>query len=427
MRRLHLIVAVSAPCILAAAAARGAGLEELGVHGFMDVRGGVRTQSDPVEDSESLAEARLQLETQQYAGDATLALRADLLADALADDRDVDLETGDGWFDLREANLLLSPAQWMDLKAGRQILTWGTGDLLFINDLFPKDWRSFFLGRDEEYLKAPSDAVLVSMFPSWFSIDVAYTPRFDPDRFLTGERVSFYNSALGRRSGQDAVVDADTPDDWFDDQEIAVRLSRYVAGAEVALYGYRGYWKSPAGQDPASGRAVFPELSVAGASWRGQAGPGILNAELGYYHSGDDSNGKDPLVRNSESRALLGYQRELARDLSATLQYYLELMQDHDAYLDGLPEGAAAADEDRHLLTLRLTQQLMNQNLTLSLFSYYSPSDQDAYLRPAVSYKASDQWLLTAGGNLFAGEEEYTFFGQLENNSNLYMGARYSF
>ncbi|MFW6031595.1 MAG: hypothetical protein ACOC9T_03300, partial [Myxococcota bacterium] len=32
----------------------------------------------------------------------------------------------------------------------------GTGDLVFLNDLFPKDWRSFLLGRDLDYLKAPS-------------------------------------------------------------------------------------------------------------------------------------------------------------------------------------------------------------------------------------------------------------------------------
>jgi hypothetical protein len=258
-------------------------------------------------------------------------------------------------------------------------------------------------------------------------MDVSYTPRFDPDRYLTGERVSFYNAGLGRRSGEDAVVDADVPDNWFDDQEVAVRLSRYVAGAEVAVYGYHGYWKSPAGQDPDSGRATFPELNVAGTSWRGQAGPGILNAELGHYHSADDSDGEDPLIRNSESRALVGYQRELATDLSAGVQYYLEYMHDHDAYRSGLPDGAPAADEDRHVLSLRLTQQLMSQNLTLSLFTYYSPSDQDGYLRPNVSYKATDQWLLTAGGNLFAGDKDQTFFSQFENNSNLYLGARYSF
>ncbi len=78
----------------------------------------------------------------------------------------MDLDSGDGAFDLREASLVFSPSADTDVKVGRQILTWGTGDLVFINDLFPKDWVSFFIGRDVEYLKAPSDALKVSAFPA---------------------------------------------------------------------------------------------------------------------------------------------------------------------------------------------------------------------------------------------------------------------
>jgi len=62
-------------------------------------------------------------------------------------------------FEPRELKLEIFPALWWDLKIGRQILTWGKGDYVFINDLFPKDYRSFLSGRNIEYLKAPSDAI----------------------------------------------------------------------------------------------------------------------------------------------------------------------------------------------------------------------------------------------------------------------------
>ena len=55
-------------------------------------------------------------------------------------------------YKIREAHVSASPFTWLDVKLGRQILTWGTGDLLFINDVFPKDFVSFFIGRDGEYL-----------------------------------------------------------------------------------------------------------------------------------------------------------------------------------------------------------------------------------------------------------------------------------
>ncbi|MGD9872769.1 MAG: hypothetical protein AB7T27_00730 [Kiritimatiellia bacterium] len=408
--------------MLAAGAARAVDL-----HGFADVRAGVRTQTDPNQEKESLGELRLQLDVLEYAGPLTLQLRSDFLYDWVLDEHDIDLETGEGAIDLREANVSASPVSWADLKAGRQILTWGTGDLLFINDMFPKDWNSFFIGRDEEYLKAPSDALKLSLFPSWANIDVVYTPRFDHDRYISGDRISFWNAGLGARSGQDAVVEADIPDEWFEDDEISVRVSRNVKGYELAVYGHEGFWKSPAGSDMATGRAIFPELGVYGASLRGQFMKGIANLEAGYYDSRDDCDGDDPMIRNSETRLMAGYQQELMQDLTLAVQYYLELMADYDAYEETLPVGMNAADEDRHVLTLRLTQQLLNQNLMLSFFAFYSPSDEDAYLRPSVSYKATDDWKFTLGGNVFMGSEDYTFFGQFEDNNNVYASARYSF
>ena len=102
-------------------------------------------------------------------------------------------------------------------------------------------------------------------------------------------------------------------------------------------------------------------------------------------------------------------------------------MMDYGDYRRSLPAGSKAADEDRHVLTLRLTKLLLRQNLKLSLFSYYSPTDNDAYLRPNVHYKVDDHWSVEIGGNLFVGEDEHTFFGQFSNNTNVYAGARYGF
>jgi hypothetical protein len=395
--------------------------------GFWEVRAGLRTQEDRHEKDASLGETRLQLQAETYSEKTSATLTADFLFDPVLDRHSVRLEKGEGFLDIREANFVITPASLVDVKVGRQILTWGTGDLIFINDLFPKDWNAFFIGRDEEYLKAPSDAVKASFFTSLANLNIVYSLRFDADRFIDGRRLSYYNNALERLAGRDAIVKADKPDDWFEDDETAVRVYRNIRGYEVAVYGYQGFWKSPAGTDPSSEKATFPGLWVYGASMRGNMFRGIGHAEFGYYDSEDDRSGDDPSVRNSELRILVGYEQEVAKELTLGVQYYLEYMMGHDDYRRTLPAGIPRGDEDRHVFTVRVIKLLMNQNLTLSLFSFYSPSDQDAYLRPKSQYKIDDHWSAEVGGNIFLGKDEHTFFGQFEKNTNVYGGVRYSF
>jgi len=378
--------------------------------GFIDARYGLRTQSDPNKGDTSLEELRLQYGGIWYHNLFTLTARSDFLYDGVANHHDrIDLEAGEGPIDLRELNVLFTPVPWADVKVGRQILTWGTGDLLFINDLFSKDWKSFFSGRDEEYLKAPSDALFMSFFPSWATIDVAYIPRFDADRFIDGERFSYWGPA--GLTGTE--LQTDKPEDWFEDDEIAARIYHTFKGVVVAAYGYSGYWKTPQGFDPLSGENTFPKLSAYGASARGTLAGGIASLEAGYYDSREDRGGDDPLIPDSQVRLLAGYEHEIVQNLTGAAQYYLEHTPD--------------AGDNRHVLTLRLTQMLMNQNLTLGLFSYWSPDDQDGYLRPSAAYKLTDSWLLEARGNIFVGNHNYTFFGQFEDNSNVALAVRYSF
>jgi hypothetical protein len=177
-------------------------------------------------------------------------------------------------YDTREAWMFLRPSEYLDIKIGRQVLTWGTGDLVFLNDLFPKDWQSFFIGRDAEYLKAPSESVKVSLFSDILNADFVFTPLFASDRFITGQYVSYWNGSLGHLAGNESELDYEKPDQWFTDAEYAARLYRTVGAYELALYGYFGFWKNPGGI-ATSGEYIFPRLNVYGASARGPVAGGI--------------------------------------------------------------------------------------------------------------------------------------------------------
>jgi len=176
----------------------------------------------------------------------------------------------------------------------------------------------------------------------------------------------------------------------------------------------------------ADGTNIFPRLHTYGASMRGPFAGGIGNAEIAYFDSIDDQGGDDANINNSELRYVLGYAREICRDLNASVQYYVvQLLQYHD-YLFNY-NGSHPRDEFRHVLTLQLSKLLMNQNLEIALSGYWSPSDNDAYLRPKIVYKWTDNIKQELGANLFVGRRLETMFGQYRYNSNVYMAIRYSF
>lgn len=385
--------------------------------GFIETRYGMRTQNDPHQKDESLAEVRFQVDLSKDLDWGVFKLKGDLFHD------EVTLETGG---EFRELSLLFSPLDNIDIKVGQQILTWGTGDMLFINDLFPKDWQSFFIGRDDEYLKAPGTAIKTSLFYDTANIDFIYIPTFEPSEYISGERLSFWNPLSGKLGGRNDQFGLEKRNSTGRDSEYALRIFKNIGSMELALYGYHGFWKTPEGMTT-DYRLRYPRLSVYGGSMRNQLLGGIGHLEAGYYYSRQANNGKDPLTRNDEVRFLAGFEREVGPELTGSVQYYLEWMQDYSNYEDSLTVGASKKDEYRSVLTLRLTKLMLNQNLTLSFFAYYSPTDDDAYLRPKALYKMTDNWRLEAGGNIFIGKKQHTFFGQFEDNSNAYMGLRYSY
>ena len=177
--------------------------------------------------------------------------------------------------DLRDISLSFSPLQSLDMKVGRQVLTWGTGDLLFLNDLFPKDWVSFFAGRDDEYLKAPSNSFRATQYNNFVNIDFAWTPEFTSDVYIDGERFSYFYPPAGGIIGQVPPVRVDDPDSKFSNGEFALRLFKTYKGVEYALYGYYGFFKIPSrfvGPD----QLTFAPMSSLGAQPARYARPGAL-------------------------------------------------------------------------------------------------------------------------------------------------------
>ncbi len=406
------------------AVARVAAAEEpLPIHGFLQAASAYRlirpdacprTQRLACTEDFVLGEGRARLELSPRGDRWAFSAKAELIYDAVGGD--VDGVLREGYLDVTFPTL--------DLRVGRQVVTWGVGDLIFITDVFPKDWVAFISGLPLEYLKKGSDAVSATGHWAGTSLQLVLIPRFEADTLPeAGGRLAFHDpmAAIEQRR-------TDEPSPSLDRTEAGLRLFRNVLGWDLSLYAYRGFPHSPAGEAEPGPRLrfFFPPLDVYGASAQGAALGGVVSLEAGYYDSRSDRSGRNPAVENSSARLLAGYQRELVPDLTASGQYYVQVMKDHAEYRRTRGPGMAKRAEARHVLTLRLTRLLLHQTLRLGVFALASPNEGDWYVGPEARYQITDALSATLGVNAFGGPRR-TEYGQFEGNSNLYAVVRYAF
>lgn len=396
-------------------------MAQLKLDGFLQTLHGARLdKSNPARTEFTASETRMQLRAEHFGDNAEFFGRLDFLFDG-ADSSRYDWE-------LREGYLKFRLGDNIDIKAGRQILTWGTGDLLFINDVFAKDYLSFFIGRDDQYLKAPQNALRLEYYAQAGSLTLVWTPRFEPNRLPTGRRLSFFDPFSQQIVGSTAV-EPQIPAPKIENSELAVRFNRRLGNFSSSLYFYHGFYKNPLGARMVAGILLpfYPRLNVYGGSLRGSMGATIVWLEGGWYDSRNDTNGDNPLLPNSSGIALIGFERQVADNLTANLQWQADIMLDYDLHRQSLPAGAYLRDEIKHLLTSRITKLLHSELVTLSGFVFYSPSEKDYYIRLGLSYKHTDELTLATGGNIFDGNNAATDFGQLQLNDNVYIKLTYGF
>jgi hypothetical protein len=377
--------------------------------GFVEAALSLRTGSEPLFDERATrAELRARIEASRAVGSAQLSGILDLHADAVDDGL---------WLDLREALATLPLGTRANFKLGRQVLTWGTGDLIFINDRFPKDYRAPLAGAPDLDFKAPSNSARLAWNLGALNLDLAYTPRLAPDRHIDGERLGFYDFGSQRRIGGEDLIHAREPS-GFNAGELALRLHRNRQGVEYAAYLYRGFDKQPLGLDLAGQPSHF-RRDAAGFSIRGPLAGGIFSMEAGREWSGAELQNVLARVPHKTS-VLIGFEREWLPKLTLGAQAYSEFHAQE-------PGNASPLNgQERHLMSLRISHQALRDRLTTSAIAFYSPNQHDRWLRVTVSHRLSDQWLTGATANLFGGRVD-RFFGQLEDDSNAGVWVRRQF
>lgn len=323
--------------------------------------------------------------------------------------------------ELRELYIDYTANQW-DTRIGRQVVTWGHGDLIFVNDVWAKDHEALFSGRPLEYLKRGVDAVKLGAYPELANFELIVSPSFRESRIPDARRFHLYDP-------MPAVTTRGTTKPGQGD--VGLRVYRDVGGWDSALYLYRGFQRTPSMRPdsmtaPTRITYFYPQLSVYGASASGRIGEGVFSLEAARYDSREDRAGSDFAIPNSQTRVLAGYQFQPLDDVSLSFQYYVEHMRDYDAYRAALPAGFPIDKRWNQTVTARWTQQFLHQTLRFSTYVSYNDSNGDHFVNPELRYSFNDKIWGAVGANLYGGKPGGQF-GQLKRDDNVYLQVRYEF
>ncbi len=381
------------------------------VHGFLQTNNSFRPfRSDDFASQLLTAEQRGQLELEHKSPKWEANVKLDFLYEGVEGDTSTDLR--EGYLTLYGKNL--------DLRLGKQIITWGVGDLVYITDVFPKDWAGFITGAPVEYLKKGSTALRANYESKGVGLEAIVIPQFENDTFPSSDRLSFFTPYL---QAANRVLDAsELP-------EYGLRLSKTLRGFSSSLYLFSGRDPFPTVHfDPTSSTATtsFGKLRMFGFSTQGNTKAGLLSGELAYYRT-DDTAGTNPEVNNPSLKTLMGLERTLKGNETLGFQFTQDWMLHYGAYRRTLPAGFPSRDSVLNTATLRWRDSLHNDTFKPTVFGLYNFNDRDWFVKAEAQVEIRPGVWYVVGAHLFGGGRSYTMFGQFDHDDNVYFSVRYSF
>lgn len=337
-------------------------------------------------------------------------------------DRDLELGLREAYLDLRFNN--------MDFRVGKQQIIYGKSEGVFITDVVsPKDLREFLLPDFDEIRMGVTSAKLNYYFDN-STLEAVWTPIFTPtqmpdDGSIWSPTIPFPITPTFDYSTADVPLK-------LENSELFLRFSSMSSKADFEIVGGYFWADEPAMHiykqlDPATmqliGLTVRPEhhrLMMGGASIGIPLGPLVVRSEGGYY-SGKYFQTETPGISDATiEKNYLHYMVGVDYTLSGvrlSAQFIQENILDY--------EEGIRNEKFENTMTFLAKKDFLRERLWLELFTYLGLNNEDALIRPKISYLFADGFDIQFGANIFLGTEGR--FGQYHSNNMLYFKFKYSF
>jgi hypothetical protein len=337
-------------------------------------------------------------------------------------DRELELGLREAYMDMYFNNF--------DLRIGKQQIIWGKAEGVFITDVVaPKDLREFLLP-DFDEIRLGITALKLNYYFGNSTLEAVWTPVFTPTQMP--DEGSIWRPEMNFPMAPEFDFSRSEVNTSIENSEIYLRFSQMGSGFDYELVGGYFWFDDPALHitrefDPGSmqltGITVAPEyhrVTMGGGSISMPVGPLLLRAE-GAYYSGRYFQTTNPMVPGGKlKKDNLHYMAGLDYNLwgiTLSAQFIQEYILDYE---EGLQN-----DELDNTMTFLAKKDFLREKLWLELFSYIGINNEDALIRPKVTYNFADGFEVLGGANIFVGDKGR--FGQYKDNDMLYVKFKYSF
>lgn len=338
----------------------------------------------------------------------------------------------------REINLKLRQAYLdiyfnkFDIRLGKQQIIWGKADGVFITDIIsPKDLSEFLLP-DFEEIRIGVDALKLNYYLGDHTLELVWLPRFQPTIFA--EPTSIWAPKMMDFPIEPTFDYSNVQiESKLSNSEIAAKYSALTSAIDFELMAGYLWDDNPTNHirkqiDPVTRQInrliVLPQyhrLTMGGGSFSTTLGAWVLRGE-GAYYNGKFFNSTNPVytdgtVQKDYVHYLLGLDYSLW-DIRLSGQFIQEAILDYE------PE--IYQDEYNNMATFLASRDFLRETVNLQLFVYYGFNNEDALVRPKLTYDFADGFEILLGANIFTGHSE-GWFGQYKKNDMVYAKIKYSF
>ena len=305
----------------------------------------------------------------------------------------------------------------MDLRIGKQQIIWGKADGVFITDVIsPKDLSNFVLP-DFDEVRMGVTALKANYYMDAVDIELVWIPKFTPAVMPEDGTLWEVSKPITLPSEPVYYV----PGTTLDNSELFTKMAYMGSVIDFELMGGYMWDDLPSIDSDGSGgfRADYSRVSMAGGSFSTDISGFIIRGEGAYYNGKKFTVQAAPVttVEKDFINYMIGLDYSIAGFTLGT-QFIQEIILDYD-------DRIVFNYEFKNTMTFVVAKPFLNDTLMVEFFSYVGLTNEDALLRPKVTYDLVDglEWIV--GADIFLGDSGD--FGQYDDNDLIYTKVKYSF